>query len=138
MKSAENTDVKLVCEARVEPLRMYSDRQRILQVLASLLHNAMKFTKSGEIRFGCSQEDEEHVRFSVSDTGIGIPEEEQKKIFSHFSKLDREVPGTGLGLTLAQAIVQNLGGTLGVRSEVNKGSTFWFILPLAAKPKIAE
>lgn len=129
LKSAENTDVKLVCEARVEPLRMYSDRQRILQVLASLLHNAMKFTKSGEIRFGCSQEDEEHVRFSVSDTGIGIPEEEQKKIFSHFSKLDREVPGTGLGLTLAQAIVQNLGGTLGVRSEVNKGSTFWFILP---------
>lgn len=138
LKSAENTDVKLVCEARVEPLRMYSDRQRILQVLASLLHNAMKFTKSGEIRFGCSQEDEEHVRFSVSDTGIGIPEEEQEKIFSHFSKLDREVPGTGLGLTLAQAIVQNLGGTLGVRSEVNKGSTFWFILPLAAKPKIAE
>lgn len=133
LKSAENTDVKLVCEARVEPLQMYSDRQRILQVLASLLHNAMKFTKSGEIRFGCSQEDEEHVRFSVSDTGIGIPEEEQKKIFSHFSKLDREVPGTGLGLTLAQAIVQNLGGTVGVRSEVNKGSTFWFILPLVSE-----
>ncbi len=138
LKLTENTDVRLVCEARVEPFRMHSDRQRILQVLASLLHNAMKFTKSGEIRFGCSQEDEEHVRFSVSDTGIGIPEEEQKKIFSHFSKLDREVPGTGLGLTLAQAIVQNLGGTVGVRSEVNKGSTFWFILPLTAKPKIAE
>ena len=72
--------------------------------------------------------------FYVSDTLIGIPKEEQQEIFSSFKKLDREVPGTGLGLTLSQTIIQNLGGRAGLESEVNKGSTFWFVVPLIMDP----
>lgn len=133
VKLIDNSEVKLICEAELQPIIMYSEHKRIIQVMINLLHNAMKFTKTGEIRFGCHMEGTEQVRFSVSDTGIGIPEVEQEKIFSHFTKLDREVPGTGLGLTLSQTIIKNMGGTLGVDSEVNKGSTFWFVLPLVAK-----
>lgn len=138
MKMNGQSPVELVCEAQVQPLMMYSEQQRIIQVLTNLLHNAMKFTESGEIRFGCRMEGEKEVYFYVSDTGIGIPPEEQDKIFSRFIKLDREVQGTGLGLTLSQTIIGNLGGTLGLDSEVNKGSTFWFILPLGIQPEIQE
>lgn len=69
----------------------------------------MKFTHSGEICFGCRPQGEDEIYFYVSDTGIGIPAGEQDKIFDRFTKLDHEVPGTGLGLTLSQTIVQNLG-----------------------------
>lgn len=137
MKLNENPLVALICEAHVEPVMMHSEKQRIIQVLTNLLHNAMKFTKTGEIRFGCRMEGAEEVCFYVSDTGIGIPKKEQEKIFSHFMKLDREVQGTGLGLTLSQTIVQNLGGKFGLNSEVGKGSTFWFILPLVTKRESA-
>lgn len=131
MKLDEQSPVKLVCEAQLQPIIMYSEQQRIIQVLTNLLHNAMKFTASGEIRFGCRMEGTDKVYFFVSDTGIGIPKEEQDKIFSRFIKLDREVQGTGLGLTLSQTIIKHLGGDLGLDSEVNKGSTFSFTLPLA-------
>ena len=136
MRLNENPLVTLVCEAHLEPIMMHSEKQRIIQVLTNLLHNAMKFTKTGEIRFGCHMEGTDEVCFYVSDTGIGIPEEEQEKIFSRFTKLDREMQGTGLGLTLSQTIVHNLGGRCGVESEVGKGSTFWFILPLVTKTEI--
>ena len=130
-----NSSVELVCEAHIQPIMMYSERERIIQVLSNLLHNAMKFTESGEIRFSCSQKGTEEVCFVVSDTGIGIPEEEQKKIFSRFIKLDREMQGTGLGLTLSQTILQNLGGSLELDSEINRGSTFSFVLPRVIKPE---
>ena len=138
VKLADNPSVDLVCEANLQPIMMYSERHRIIQVMANLIHNAIKFTKSGEIRFGCRMEGTDEAFFYVSDTGIGIPKEEQDKIFSHFNKLDREVPGTGLGLTLSQSIIRNLGGRAGLESEVNKGSKFWFILPLIVKQEAVE
>ena len=98
----------------------------------------MKFTESGEIRFGCRLKGTEEVCFVVSDTGIGIPKEEQKKIFSRFIKLDREMQGTGLGLTLSQTIIQNLGGNLELDSEINWGSTFSFVLPRVIKPELIK
>ena len=67
-----NSSVKLICEAHVQPIIMYSERERIIQVLSNLLHNAMKFIESGEIRLGCSLKGTEEVCFVVSDTGIGI------------------------------------------------------------------
>lgn len=130
LKWRDNRTVALICESQVEPILIYSARERVMQVMTNLIHNAMKFTKEGEIRFGCHMKLTDEIYFYVSDTGIGIPEAEQNKIFSRFTKLDREIPGTGLGLTLSQTIIQNLGGRIGVESEVNKGSTFWFILPL--------
>ena len=78
------------------------------------------------------------VAFFVSDTGIGILEEEQKKLFSRFIKLDREMQGTGLGLTLSQTIIQNLGGNLELDSKVNRGSTFSFVLPRVIKPELIK
>ena len=133
-----NSSVELVCEAHIQPIMMYSERERIIQVLSNLLHNAMKFTESGEIRLGCSLKGTEEVCFVVSDTGIGIPKEEQKKIFSRFIKLDREMQGTGLGLTLSQTIIQNLGGNLELDSEINRGSTFSFVLPRVIKPELIK
>lgn len=138
MKMSGQSPVELVCEAQLQPIMMYSEQQRIIQVLTNLLHNAMKFTESGEIRFGCRMEGAEKVYFFVSDTGIGIPKEEQDKIFSRFIKLDREVQGTGLGLTLSQTIIKHLGGDLGLESEVNKGSTFFFTLPLVIQPEMIQ
>lgn len=136
MKLKEIPEVDLVCEACLEPVMLHSERQRIFQVLANLLHNAMKFTKDGEVRFGYKLTEGREIRFYVADEGIGIPTEVQGKIFNSFMKLDREMPGTGLGLTLSQSIVENLGGKIGLESEVNKGSTFWFSLPLMAKKEV--
>lgn len=138
MKMNGQYPVELVCEAQLQPIMMYSEQQCIIQVLTNLLHNAMKFTESGEIRFGCRMEGVEKVYFFVSDTGIGIPKEEQDKIFSRFIKLDREVQGTGLGLTLSQTIIKHLGGDLGLESEVNKGSTFFFTLPLVIQREMIQ
>lgn len=128
----DNPDIKLVCEAGTDEWMIYSEQQRIVQILTNLVHNAIKFTQNGGIRFGCRPHGETDVYFYVSDTGIGIPVGEQDKIFDRFTKLDHEVPGTGLGLTLSQTIVQSLGGEIGVESEVTKGSTFWFTLPLTS------
>ena len=128
----DKPDIKLVCEAGTDEWMIYSEQQRIVQILTNLVHNAIKFTQNGEIRFGYRPHGETDVYFYVSDTGIGIPVGEQDKIFDRFTKLDHEVPGTGLGLTLSQTIVQSLGGEIGVESEVTKGSTFWFTLPLTS------
>ena len=114
--------MELVCEAHIQPIMMYSERERIIQVLSNLLHNAMKFTESGEIRLGCSLKGTEEVCFVVSDTG----------------KLDREMQETGLGLTLSQTIIQNLGGNLELDSEINRGSTFSFVLPRVIKPELIK
>lgn len=128
----DKPDIKLVCEAGTDEWMIYSEQQRIVQILTNLVHNAIKFTQNGEVRFGCRPHGETDIYFYVSDTGIGIPVGEQDKIFDRFTKLDHEVPGTGLGLTLSQTIVQSLGGEIGVESEVTKGSTFWFTLPLTS------
>lgn len=137
MRPKENLEVEFICESQLESLMLHSERQRILQIMDNLLHNAMKFTKKGEVRFGCHLTSENEIRFYVSDTGIGIPAEDQEAIFCRFTKLDREIPGTGIGLALSKTIVKNLGGEIGLESEVDKGSTFWFSLPLVAKQKLA-
>lgn len=136
MKLSDKPSVQLICESHLTPIMMHSERQRIMQVISNLLHNSMKFTNTGEIRFGCRMEGVDEVHFYVSDTGVGIPKEEQKTIFSHFAKLDREMHGIGLGLTLSRTIIRELNGRGGVESEVNKGSTFWFVLPLVAKREV--
>lgn len=132
MRLKEKPEIGLVCDMEVKQLAICSDRQRIIQVFANLMNNAMKFTRQGNIQFGCRMVNEKEVCFYVKDTGIGIPDEEKNKIFNRFTKLDREVPGTGLGLSLSQSIIEKLGGRIGVNSEVNEGSTFWFTLPLNA------
>nr|WP_321028682.1 HAMP domain-containing sensor histidine kinase [Bacteroides nordii] len=133
IRLVEKSEVMLVCEADLAELTIYSERQRIMQVFMNLLTNAMKFTQKGEICFGCRVRDGKELYCYVRDSGIGISSEEQSKIFSRFTKLDREVPGTGLGLTLSQTVVEKLGGKIGVRSQQGEGSTFWFVLPLTSE-----
>ena len=133
IRLSEEPEVTLVCEADLTELTVYSERQRIMQVFMNLLTNAMKFTQKGEICFGCRVRNGQELYCYVRDSGIGISSEEQSKIFSRFTKLDREVPGTGLGLTLSKTVVEKLGGKIGVRSQQGKGSTFWFVLPLVSE-----
>ena len=107
-----------------------SDRSRVSQVLSNLVGNATKFTSQGSITIGFELEDQTHVHFYVADTGKGIPKEKQEAVFERFVKLDSFIPGSGLGLSISQSIVDELGGTIGVESQVGQGSTFWFTLPL--------
>lgn len=109
---------------------IHTDKAYLHQVITNIISNAIKFTDSGgRIILGYEKRENEHY-FYIQDSGRGISEEHQKVIFNRFEKVDNFVQGTGLGLPLCRRIVQQLGGELGVISEVGKGSTFWWTIPL--------
>ncbi len=109
------------------------DEQRLTQVLLNLLGNAIKFTDQGEISVQVSKADSAFV-VSVSDTGVGIAEDQQRKIFEEFHQVDdsitRRKGGTGLGLSITKRIIEMHGGQLRVESKPGEGSTFSFTLPV--------
>lgn len=124
------SDVALLFNADLLPsVRLQTDVQRIEQVLLNLLSNAIKCTNQGFISLSYELEDE-FVRVSVTDTGIGIAKEKQASVFERFVKLDEFRQGTGLGLSICKMIIEKLGGEIGLKSQLGKGSTFWFTLPL--------
>jgi signal transduction histidine kinase len=112
--------------------KILADSGRLLQVLSALLSNAFKFTFTGKIVFGCKRSDD-FIEFFVSDTGIGIPKDEMDKIFDHFFQADNSISrafkGTGLGLTITKAVVEQLGGKIWCNSVEGKGSDFYFTIP---------
>lgn len=108
---------------------VYTEGNRLLQVLVGLLSNAIKFTEQGSITIGYERRESE-LYFYVSDTGVGIPEDKQGMIFERFTKLDNFKTGTGLGLAICQAIIKKLNGKIGVDSKSGEGATFWFALPI--------
>ncbi len=139
----------LAMTAMVDPAIDYhlrGDPHHLRQVLLNLLSNAIKFTEHGEIGVAVllSGETEQglRVRFEVRDTGIGIGEEAQKRIFEQFVQADdsttRRYGGTGLGTTIAKQLVELMGGVIGVTSKLDAGSTFWFELPLLKTPASQE
>lgn len=129
------SDVALLYNSVTMPsVRLWIDPHRVEQVLLNLLSNAIKFTSKGFISLFYEVEDM-FVRVSVMDTGIGISEEKLESVFERFVKLDDFYQGAGLGLPICKMIVEQLGGEIGVRSELGKGSTFWFTLPLVVTDK---
>jgi signal transduction histidine kinase/ActR/RegA family two-component response regulator len=118
-----------------------ADRHRLMQILVNLLGNAIKFTHQGHVTLHVRQQPL-CVHFSVHDSGIGIPEAQQPKIFQRFVQAEDDIQsrygGNGLGLSITQRLVELMGGHIGFMSTSGKGSLFWFTLPLVevAAPKI--
>jgi two-component system sensor histidine kinase/response regulator len=120
------------------PDELIGDPARIRQIIINLVGNALKFTKDGSVHLRATllkdDEDNQKLEIRVRDTGIGIPEDRQKKIFESFTQADastsRDFGGTGLGLTITSLLVQMMGGEIWVESEVGEGSTFIFTMVL--------
>lgn len=128
----------LVLNAKIAsnvPEKIVADKSRLTQVLVNLVSNAIKYTpkKGGKIKVYAVKK-RNMILFSVEDTGIGIPKPAYHKLFQRFYQVDswltRKVGGSGLGLSICKGIVEAMGGKIGFKSKVNKGSTFFFTLPV--------
>jgi signal transduction histidine kinase len=138
-KSAEDKSIQLQVEIPAELPDVTLDKVKVRQILTNLLSNAIKFTpEGGRIRVTVGREEPDMLMLSVMDTGVGIPESEQQIIFEKFRQgttalggnaLTREVTGTGLGLSISRELCILMGGSIGLESEVGKGSTFIVRLP---------
>jgi len=114
--------------------QIYTDPDRLKQIIINLINNASKFTEQGEIRFDYQMIDDDQIQFVVRDTGIGIPPAEVKNIFNRFNKLEgrgqKVYRGTGLGLAITKELVKLLGGSVWVESQPGKGSAFYFTIDI--------
>jgi signal transduction histidine kinase/CheY-like chemotaxis protein len=126
-----NFNIQRACNTRII---VNTDRVRVAQILINLLGNAIKFTEKGKLELFVSITSDKMLKFSVTDTGIGISSENQKIIFEEFRQLDgtstRKYSGTGLGLAICKKIIDLLGGKIWLDSNEGKGSKFSFILPI--------
>ncbi len=138
---AKNLTLHIACAADVPP-HIISDAARVQQVLLNLLSNAVKFTAAGNVTLTVAP-DSLHaggaaLRFSVRDTGVGIPSEQLARLFQPFTQLDasaaRKYGGVGLGLVISRRLAELLGGTLWAESTPGEGSTFHFLLPVVVAP----
>lgn len=128
----ERAELKLKLHPEKGLIAYDADKDRIEQVMINLVHNAIKFTPSGGTISISSKKEHDSIRFSVADTGVGITGQELTRVFERFYKADkaRTGSGTGLGLSIARQIVEAHGGRIWVESNLGKGSTFYFTLPL--------
>ena len=140
---AHAKNLELLCRVDLEvPELLRGDPGRLHQILANLTDNAIKFTSSGEVevRVALLHETDQDVllRFSVRDTGLGIPQDKIGLLFDKFSQVDasttRPFGGTGLGLAISKQLAELMGGAIGVQSEAGKGSEFWFTARLEKQP----
>ncbi len=132
LKNSNCLDFEFVNQKDKEKLILFGDKVRFHQILSNLLSNAFKYTESGQIKFGYD-EFRTHVRFYVSDTGIGIEETEVDNIFNQFYKVENNpnklYRGTGIGLAISKKMVELMGGEIWVESQMGGGSVFFFTLP---------
>ena len=123
--------VSISFDEKLPQCLIYTDRNRLMQVMINFLTNALKFTPEGAVSFGYTiEESGKAIRFYVKDTGIGIPQDKKDKIFDRFVKLNTFAQGTGLGLPICAMIAEKFGGSIGVESEEGKGSLFWLSIPM--------
>ena len=141
---ADEKRIELLCEIASDvPEMVQGDSSRLRQVVLNLLGNAIKFTQQGEVALKVEVEAHEHdhhlIRFTVRDTGIGIPPEKRESVFEPFTQADtsttRKYGGTGLGLTISARLVSMMGGKIWFESEVGKGTQFHFTARLKALPR---
>ncbi|MCI0672484.1 MAG: ATP-binding protein [Myxococcaceae bacterium] len=134
---AQQKQLRFECEAEDEVPPVQADRRRVLQVLSNLLGNALKFTPpGGRITLKGARVGED-VRFSVSDSGPGIPEEQREHVFDRFWQAKETAhAGAGLGLAIAKGLVEAHGGRIWVESTPGEGSTFFFTLPIASPEQV--
>ena len=144
---AQEKGIELTCRLdQSVPTLLRGDSGRVRQVLLNLIGNAIKFTPSGEIEVHASLERDEGarvvLRFSVTDTGIGIAPEKRELLFRPFTQLDasttRQFGGTGLGLSISGRLAEMMGGEIGVESKLGEGSTFWFTAMLEKQSSVRE
>ena len=122
-------NVECIAEFGMKKCHVYTEKNRLSQVLGNYLSNAIKYTTEGSITVGYYPPKDGNMRFYVRDTGCGISPEKQKAIFQRFVKLDNFKQGTGLGLSICQMIAEKMHATVGVSSEIGKGSEFWIEIP---------
>ena len=143
--AARKSGLEIICELSPDlPKWVSADNSRLRQILLNLVSNAVKFTEKGRVSIEAQKQYTDigdlMVRISVSDTGIGIPVDRRHRLFKLFSQVDgsttRRFGGTGLGLALCKKLVELFGGEIGVESESEKGSTFWFTVCL--QPPLEE
>ncbi|HSD63579.1 MAG TPA: ATP-binding protein, partial [Ignavibacteriaceae bacterium] len=129
----KNIDFKVIKKTDTHII-INTDKGKVIQVLINLLGNAVKFTHQGTIELKISTVENNELKFDVTDTGIGISEEDQKIVFEEFRQIDgtttRKYGGTGLGLAICKKIADLMNGSISVQSEKGKGSTFTFTIPL--------
>lgn len=125
----KNNAIRLIFEERLPQCTLYVDKNRLVQLITNFLTNAIKFTEKGMIKMGYRLKDVHTICFYVSDTGCGMSEEQCRHVFDRFIKYNSFIQGTGLGLSICKMIVEKMGGEIGVNSQENKGSVFWFTLP---------
>jgi two-component system sensor histidine kinase RpfC len=129
------------------PFMLQGDELHVRQILMNFISNALKFTEAGKVELVVesieeSPDDHVWIRFRVIDTGIGLKKEAQQRIFGSFVQADasvtRKFGGTGLGTTISKELVTAMGGTLGLESEEDKGTEFWFELPFERQQEVAK
>lgn len=128
MKIKLSEGVELRCQPDLEPYVFSFDRVRLSQLFSNFINNAIKHTDKGSITLSYEIRSDE-IEFAVTDTGEGMSEEVQAHVFDRFYKGNDFKQGTGLGLSICKSIVEQQRGRIGVRSEIGKGSCFWFVLP---------
>ena len=129
----QNPAVEFLCDNPCPSLMVCIDKRRIQQVITNFVTNAVKYTQQGHIRVGYRQEERQGrqgLYVYCEDTGAGIPEDQQSRVFERFVKLNDFIQGTGLGLSICKAIIERSQGEIGLESEFGKGSTFWFWIPV--------
>ena len=137
VNKVKQTQAEILFSTEFEEMMMETDDSRLQQVLINLLINATKFTPQGSIVLELKKETSHTALFTVTDTGCGIPKDKQKSVFQRFEKLNEEMQGSGLGLSICQLIIEHIGGKIWIDPNYTEGSRFCFTHPVS-QPKAAS